>query len=269
MANIKNYALITGATEGIGYELAKLFAQDKYNLIIVSRHQADLEQKAAEFSKHGIDVITIAKDLFKREQTYELCKEVEKRGLQVDILVNNAGQGAYGLFKDNDIQRELDIIELNIAATTILTKHFLQGMVKRNSGKILNLASIASTTPGPWQAVYHGTKSFVLTFSEGLRSELKDTEISVTALLPGATDTDFFNKAKMNASKIVQDEDSLADPAQVAKDGYKALMDGDDKVVSGFKNKMMVGMSHITPDPALAEQMKNMQEPADGQQSEK
>ncbi len=261
MTQNKNYALITGATDGIGYELAKLFAKDHYNLIIVARDKAELEQKADEFRQHGIDVITIAKDLFKREQTLEVCEEIKSRGVQVDVLVNNAGQGAYGLFKDNELDRELDIIELNIAATVILTKHFVREMVGRNNGRILNLASIASTAPGPWQAVYHGTKAFILSFSEGLRSELKDTDVTVTALLPGATDTDFFNKADMNESKIVQDKDSLSDPADVAKDGYDALMSGKDKIVSGLKNKMMVGMSHVTPDPALAEQMKNMQEP--------
>lgn len=262
MTNNQKFALITGATTGIGYELAKLFAKDKYNLIIVSRSQDEMDIRAQEFRQEGIEVITIAKDLFKREEAFALCDEIQNRGLQVDVLVNNAGQGAYGLFKDNDIERELSIIDLNIAATVIITKYFVKQMAARNSGKILNLASIASTTPGPWQTVYHGTKAFVLSFSESLRSELKDTDITVTALLPGATDTDFFNKADMNASKIVQDKDNLADAADVAKDGYDALMAGKDKVVSGFKNKLQVTMSHILPDTMVAEQTKNQQEPA-------
>ena len=261
MTNQKNYALITGATQGIGYELAKLFVKDKYNLVIVARHQNELDEKAAEFSQNGIDVITIAKDLFERKQAFELCEEVRAKGIQVDVLVNNAGQGAYGLFEDNDIERELAIIDLNIASLTILTKHFVKEMRQRNSGKILNLASIASRAPGPWQAVYHGTKAYVLSFSESLRSELIDTEITVTALLPGATDTDFFNKADMNASKVVSDPDDLSDPADVAKDGYDALMAGKDKIVSGFKNKVMTTLGNITPDPMQAEQMKKMQEP--------
>jgi len=195
MSSNHNYALITGATSGIGYELAKLFAKDNYNLVIVARSQGELESKAKEFkSQYGVEVVTIAKDLFKREEAFALCQKVTAKGIQVDVLVNNAGQGAYGLFQDNDIEKELGITDLNIASLRIITKHFVKEMTTRNSGKILNLASIASEVPGPWQAVYHATKAFVLSFSEALRSELKDTKITVTALQPGATDTDFLIK---------------------------------------------------------------------------
>ena len=262
MSNTK-YALITGATSGIGYELAKLFAKDNYNLIIVSRNQQQLDVTAKELRENGIDVITFAKDLFNRNEVFSLCEDVKLTGIQVDVLVNDAGQGAYGLFQDNDIERELKIIDLNIGALTILTKHFLKEMVARNDGKILNLASIASETPGPWQAVYHGTKAYVLSLTEAIREEVKDTNITVTALLPGATDTDFFNKAGMQNAKIVQDKESLSNPADVAKDGYDALMSGDDKIISGFKNKVMVGMSHITPDTVVAHNMNEMQKPVD------
>lgn len=261
MTDYKKYALITGATSGIGLELAKLFAQDNYNLVIVARDQSELDATAGQLSTYGIEVVTLAKDLFVRDEAFLLYDEVKAQGIEVDVLVNNAGQGAYGLFQDNDIEKELKIIDLNIASTIILTKAFLKDMVARNSGKILNLASIASTTPGPWQAVYHGTKAFVLSFTEALRSEVKETEITVTALLPGATDTDFFNKAGMTESKAVQDKESLSDPADVAKDGYEALMAGKDKVVSGFKNKVQVALGNITPDTMLAEQMKSQQEP--------
>jgi len=262
MSEDKNYALITGATEGIGYELAKLFAKNGYNLIIVSRHAEELEKRAAEFRPLGIEVIPIAKDLFRKEQAFALCEEVELKKIKVDVLVNNAGQGVYGLFKDNEVEREMDIIDLNIASTVILTKHFVKGMLSRNGGKILNLGSIASKTPGPWQAVYHGTKAFVYSFSEAIRHELKDSNITVTALLPGATDTDFFNKADMQRSAIVQDKSSLSDPADVAKDGYDALMSGTDKIISGFKNKAMIGMSNIMPDTAVAAMMDKQQKPA-------
>lgn len=264
MTNSKNYALITGATEGIGYELAKLFAKDNYNLIIVARHQDELDKRAEEFRQQGIEVIAIAKDLFKREEAFALCEEVKARGIEVNVLVNNAGQGVYGLFKDTELERELDIVDLNIAATIILTKHFVKDMIARKEGKILNLASIASKTPGPWQSVYHGTKAFVYSFSEGIRHELKDHNITVTALLPGATDTDFFNKADMTESTIVQ-ETSLSDPADVAKDGYDALMSGDDKIISGLKNKAMIGMANIMPDPAVAAMMDKQQRPVDNE----
>jgi uncharacterized protein len=133
-------------------------------------------------------------------------------------------------------------------------------MVARGNGKILNLSSIASKLPGPWQSVYHGTKAFVQSFTEAVRSEVKGSGVTITALLPGPTDTDFFNKADMQESKMVQ-EQKLYDPADVARDGYKALMDGDDMVISGFKNKMQVAMGNITPDGMLADQMNKMQEP--------
>lgn len=262
MNSTKNYALITGATEGIGYELAKLFVKDNYNLIIVARHREELEQRAQEFRQQGVEVIPIVKDLFKREEVLALCEEVTAKGIEVNILVNNAGQGVYGLFKDTELERELDIIDLNIAATVVLTKHFSKQMIARKEGKILNLASIASKTPGPWQSVYHGTKAFVYSFSEAIRYEFKEHNITVTALLPGATDTDFFNKADMNESKIVQ-ETNLADPADVAKDGYDALMSGDDKVISGFKNKAMLGMANVMPDTAVAAMMNEQQKPVD------
>jgi len=269
MGDTKNYALITGATEGIGYELAKLFASDGYNLVIVARHEDELKKRAAEFSQQGVDVIAIAKDLFNKENAFALCAEVQSRNITVDVLVNNAGQGVYGLFKDTEVERELEIIDLNIASTVILTKHFAKQMIARNYGKILNLASIASKTPGPWQSVYHGTKAFVYSFSEAIRHELKENNITVTALLPGATDTDFFNKADMLQSSIVQDKSSLADPADVAKDGYDALMSGEDKIISGFKNKAMIGMSNILPDTAVAAMMDKQQRPADKQSDSK
>lgn len=265
MSDNGKYALITGATSGIGYELALLFAKDQYNLVIVSRDEQQLEVKAQEFRQHGVEVVTIAKDLFNREEAKSIYDEVKGKGIEIDVLVNDAGQGVYGLFKDNELDRELDIIELNISAVVILTKHFLQDMVSRNSGKILNLASIASKTPGPWQAVYHGTKAFVLSFSEAIREELKETDITVTALLPGVTDTDFFNKADMNSSKAVQDEDSKADPAGVAKDGYEALMSGKDKVISGLKNKLQMGITNVTPDTMVAHNMNEMQKPVDSE----
>ena len=263
MSNTTKYALITGATSGIGLELAKLFAKDHYNLIIVSRNQQELDKTAKELQQNGVDVITIAKDLFNRDEVFSLCEEVKRTGIQVDVLVNDAGQGVYGLFKDNDMDRELKIIDLNIGALTILTKHFLKEMVSRNEGKILNVASIASETPGPWQAVYHATKAYVLSLTEAIREEVKDTNITITALQPGVTDTDFFNKAGMNDSKAVQDKEAMANAANVAKDGYDALMAGKDKVVSGFKNKLQMAMGNVTPDSTLAHMVNEQQKPVE------
>jgi short-subunit dehydrogenase len=253
------YALVTGASSGIGFELAKLFAEDGHNLIIVARTRADLEKTATELSQYGVDVVSIAKDLFEPNAAFELYDEIKGKGLTVDVLVNDAGQGQFGLFVESDIRRLLDIIQLNVVSLTSLTHLFLKDMVARNEGKVLQLASIASELPGPWQAVYHATKAYVLSFTEALINELKDSAVSMTALQPGATETDFFNKADMQDSKIL--DTKLSDPAKVAKDGYEALMKGDDKVVSGFKNKAMVGMSNVMPDTMVAEQMNKMQKP--------
>jgi hypothetical protein len=256
------YALVTGATSGIGYELAKLFAEDGHNLIIVARTEEDLQQKASEFrQQYGIDVVTISKDLFQPGAPFELYEEVKRRNLLVDVLVNDAGQGQYGLFVEADITRLLEIIQLNVTALTVLTHLFLKDMVARNEGKILQLASIASELPGPWQAVYHASKAYVLHLTEGLIRELKDSAVTMTALQPGATDTDFFNKADMQESKIL--DTKLSDPAKVAKDGYQALMKGDDKIVSGLKNKIMVGSSNVMPDTVVAAQMDKLQQPRD------
>ncbi|RYE31210.1 MAG: SDR family oxidoreductase [Sphingobacteriaceae bacterium] len=262
METNKKYALITGATSGIGYELAKLFAKDQYNLVIVARNTEELEKASNEFKQSGVEVITISKDLSNVEAPLEVYNEIKSKGIQIDVLVNDAGQGQYGLFSETDIERELEIIRLNIGATIALTKPFLKEMIARKDGKILNLSSIAGKTPGPYQAVYHGTKAFVQSFTEAIRSENKDNGVTITALLPGATDTDFFNKADMNDSKIVQDG-GMSSAADVAKDGYDALMSGDDMVISGFKNKAMIGLTNLTPDHLVADMMKSQQEPVD------
>ena len=261
------YALVTGGTSGIGYELAKLFAEDGHNLILVARTQEDLDRVSIELSdQYGVQVETIAKDLFQPQAPFELYDEVKANGYIIDVLVNDAGQGQYGLFVEGDIQRYLDIIQLNVSSFTALNYLFVKDMVARHEGKILQLASIASVTPGPWQAVYHATKAYVLSLTESLINELKDTGVTMTALQPGVTDTDFFNKADMNESKAVEDKSKMADPAKVAKDGYEALMSGDDKTISGFKNKAQIGMSKLMPDTMVAEQMRKQQEPVNKDQ---
>lgn len=256
MENQQKTALITGGTSGIGKELAKLFAKDNYNLILVARDQSELDATAKELCGQ---VETISKDLSKMDEAFALCQEIGDR--QIDVLVNDAGQGVYGLFKDNDIERELDIIHLNICATVILTKHFVQQMAARGEGKILNLGSVAGKLPGPWQAVYHATKAFVLSFTTAIREELKDSGITFTALMPGATDTDFFNKAGMQDSKVVQDKEALADPAEVAKEGYEALMAGKDRVIAGWKNSVEVHAANLMPDSSVAHTMYEQQKP--------
>ncbi|EJL75921.1 SDR family NAD(P)-dependent oxidoreductase [Chryseobacterium populi] len=262
MERKKQYVLITGATSGIGYELAKLFAKGGYDLIIVVRDHEELKNKSQEFKNYGVNVICISKKLLLQDEVYALYSELKLNGITPEILVNNAGQGVYGKFTDTDIHREIDIVNLNITSVIILTKLFLKDRLVKGSGKILNLASIASKSPGPWQSVYHGTKAFILSWSEAIREELKDTGITVTALLPGPTDIDFFNKADMNTSKILQDKDHLASAAEVTLDGYNALMSGNDKLISGFKNKLTVAISNLTTYNMAARTMGEMQKPA-------
>lgn len=261
---MKNYTLITGGTSGIGRALADIFARNGYNLILVSRSMENLQRAQQDLIKEGVDVKIIQKDLMQPGTAREVYNEVMQQGIMVDILVNDAGQGQYGKFIEQDIYRELDIIQLNICALVEMTKYFLKDMVARGEGKILNLSSIASKQPGPYQSVYHGTKAFVQSFTEAIRAEIAEEpelKITITALLPGVTDTDFFNKADMNESKIVQDKSEMADPAKVAQDGFEALMAGQDMIVSGMKNKAQVAMSAVMPDSMVAERAKKQQEP--------
>ena len=254
------YALITGGTSGIGYELAKLFATDGYSLVIVARNEDNLEAKANEFStQYGIQVETISKDLSQPNAPFEVYDEVKAKGIRIDVLVNDAAQGQHGAFVETDLQRELQIVQLNIVAYLVLTKLFLKEMVARNEGKILQVASIGGKLPGPYISVYHATKAFIVNHTEALANELKDTNVTITALLPGPTDTDFFNKADMEDTKLVQ-EGSLDDPAKVAKDGYTALMSGKSEIISGLKNKAQVGMGHIMPDTMTAGMIRKQME---------
>jgi short-subunit dehydrogenase len=262
-------ALITGATSGIGRELANCFAQDKYNLVIVARDQAELDHTAAELrQQYSIEVTLIAADLFERDAPFRVYEQVKAQGIQIDVLVNDAGQGIYGTFDTTDVNRELDIIQLNIGAYVVFTKLYLQEFKARNEGKILFVGSIAGELPGPLQAVYHGTKAFVNSFVESIQEENKDNNVTITNLLPGVTKTDFFEKAHMTHAKNVADGQG-ADPADVAKDGYKALMNGEGRIISGFMNNVQVGMSKVMPDPLVAAQVHKQSEPVDGDESAK
>jgi uncharacterized protein len=258
METTKTYTLITGGTSGIGYELAKIFAKNGHHLILVARDVADLTITRNELLESGVDVQIISKDLFDKQSPFDLYNEICEKGYDVEILVNNAGQGQYGEFSETQIHRELAIIQLNISSLVVLTKLFLQDMLKKGRGRILNLSSVTSKAPGPFNSVYHGTKAFVQSFTQAIAEEVKDKGITITALLPGATDTDFFNKADMQQSKIVKGK--LDDAKKVAQDGYDALMKGEQMVVSGFKNKVKVAMSNVLSDKAAAKSMKKEQE---------
>ena len=261
--NNGKYALITGATSGFGYEFCKLFARDGYNLVMVARSHDRLQDICTQITKEfGVDAWPLAKNLFYPEAAKEIYDAVVQRGITVDVLVNDAGQGEHGYFVENELQRELDIIQLNVTSLVALTKYFLRDMVARNEGKILQVASLLAVYPTPLMAVYAGSKAFVLAFTESVINELKDTNVTMTALMPGASDTDFFHKAGAEHT-YVYNETSLSEPEAVAKDGYEALMKGERKIVSGLKNKMQAAMTNVMPDKALAGMMRKQMEPSD------
>ncbi len=185
------------------------------------------------------------------------------------MLVNDAGQGQYGTFDTTDIERELAIIQLNIGACVVFTKLYLREMLARDEGKILLVGSIAGELPGPLQAVYHGTKAFVNSFAESIQEENKDRNVTITALLPGLTDTDFFDKADMTRAKNVVEKSGMAEPADVAKDGYQALMNGENRVISGLMNKVQVSASNVIPNELVAANVHSQSKPVDGDESAK
>ncbi|RBP47771.1 hypothetical protein DES53_101570 [Roseimicrobium gellanilyticum] len=245
-------ALITGASSGIGLHLAHEFAGHGHPLILVAPSSAELEGLKMEIkTNHGVKVEVIPKDLERPEAAREVYVAVEQLGESVEILVNNAGHGMRGKAWEIPIEEDISMVRLNIEAVLRLTKLFIQPMIERGSGKILNTASIAGFEPGPMLAVYHATKAFVLSWSEALTIELEDSGVGVTALCPGATDTDFFPKADMVAVKAFQGSNVMA-PQEVAKAGYDGLMKGELFVVPGGMNKMLVAARRILPESTQA-----------------
>jgi len=250
MTTNQKYALITGGTSGIGYELSKLFAKDGYNLIIVSRSDERLDDVAREFEQQfNIEVKTLAKDLFKPGAAKEVYEQTTQWGIPVNVLVNNAGQAEYGAFAETDLDRDIDLVHLDIIALMSLTKYYLKDMLARNEGKILNLASSLAKSPTPLMAVYAASKAFVLSFTEALVQEVKDSNVTLTALMPNATDTDFFHKAKATET-VAYKKMTFYKPEEIAEAAYEGLMVGTDKVVPGVMNKVQTAVNNILTDNA-------------------
>jgi short-subunit dehydrogenase len=253
-------AVVTGASSGIGLELAKQFAQHNFDLLVTSAGNG-IHEATKSLAGYGVDVRTVQVDLADYEGVENLYARIRETGRPVDAIAINAGVGAGGSFVNgNSLEEELNIINLNIKSSVHLAKRVVPDMVSRGSGKILFTSSIAATMPGPFSAVYHASKAFVQSFSQAIRNELKDTGVTVTALMPGATETNFFRRAHMEDTKVGASEKD--DPAEVARDGFEALMAGDDHVVAGsFKNKVNTTMAHILPDTVVAEQGRKKSEP--------
>ena len=240
-------ALITGASSGIGLELAKEFAKDKINLIIVARTEGKLKELAAELqNKFGITVHILAKDLSNYNTAKEIFDWCNQNNIAVDYLVNNAGFGDFGFFVDSDWEKQLQMINLNIATLTYFTRLFLPGMVQRKFGKVLNVASTAAFQPGPTMSVYFATKAYVLHFSEAIVNELIGTGVTVTALCPGATESGFQIAAAMEESKMVKGK-KLPTSAEVAAYGYKAMNDGKAVAIHGMMNYLMANSVRFAP----------------------
>ena len=257
-------AVVTGASSGIGRELAAQFAAHDFNLVIAAE-DSDIETVAMGIRDAGTTVDAVQVDLASDGGVDELYARIEATGRPVDALALNAGVGAGGAFAtDTDLAGELRLIDLNVRSTVHLAKHVVADMVARGEGRILFTSSIASTMPGSFQAVYNASKSFVQSFAIALREELKDTGVTVTSLMPGPTDTDFFARARMLDTRIGRSK-SKDDPADVARDGFEALMNGDERVVSASLSTKLQGHgSRLMPDRLKAKLHRGMAEPGKG-----
>jgi len=245
MSNQKELTLITGASMGIGKELAREFASHGHDLILVARSIDKLNEVSKELSqKFNIKAHVISKDLLNPNTCEELYQEVKSKNLNVEILVNNAGFGLYGEFAKTDLKKEQEMIDLNIKVLTNLSKLFVKDMVQNKKGKILNTASVAGYFPGTLMAVYYATKAYVVSFSQALAGELKGSGVTVSALCPGFTESDFHKNAEINFKRPA---DTLRMPAdRVAKTAYRGLISRKQIIVPGFMNQLMVFLSKVT-----------------------
>lgn len=254
--NTGKLAIVTGASSGIGYELAKCCAADGFDLLIAA-DEPEIEQAADDFKKLGVQVQAVQADLSTTEGVDTLYAAA--RGRAVEALLANAGIGLGGAFLKQDFAEVRHVIDTNITGTIYLAQKVGNEMAARGRGRILFTGSIAGFTPGSFNATYNGTKAFIDSFSFALRNELKDTGVTVTCLMPGATETEFFERADMMDTKIGQSKKD--DPVDVAKAGYDAMMSGEGDVVTGLKNKVMSAAALFTPSDTLAEQHRKRAEP--------
>lgn len=253
----EKFAIITGASTGIGFELASIAAENGYDLLVAADEPL-IHSAAADFRRHGVDVQSVEVDLSTVDGVDRLLAAAG--GRSVDLLCANAGRGLGHGFLDQDVADWRRVIDTNVTGTLYLLHKVLKAMVARDAGKVLITGSIAGFIPGSFQAVYNGSKAFIDSFADAIRNELKDAEgVTITTLMPGPTETEFFDRADMLDTKVgAQEKD---DPAKVARDGWDALMNGDAHIVSGWKNKMQAAAAHVTPAALLAEQHRKLAEP--------
>ena len=256
-----SFAVVTGASSGIGLELAKQFAAHGFDLLIVA-DSPKIGEAASVLKGYNVAISDAQIDLAKPAGVEELYRVIREAGRPVDAIALNAGVGAGGDFvRETALDADFNVIDLNVRSTVHLAKLVLKDMVQRGQGRVLFTSSIAATMPGTFNAVYNASKAFVQSFAQAIRNELKDTGVTITALMPGATETNFFHRAGMEDTKVGTSEKD--DPADVAKTGFQALMSGEDHVVAGsFKNKLQSTMAHVLPDTVTAEMHRKQAEPA-------
>jgi short-subunit dehydrogenase len=251
------FAVVTGASSGIGLELAKQFAEHGFD-VLVAAEDAGISDAASALRGYGVEARAVQVDLARYEGVEELAAHIDR---PIDAIALNAGVGVGGDFRETDLDAELRLIRLNVDSVVHLTKRVLPSMTARGEGRLLYTASIASTMPAPFEAVYGASKAFVLSFAEAIRNEVKDTGVTVTALMPGPTETEFFARADMLDTKVGAD-DSKDDPALVARQGFEALMKGDDAVVAGTLSTRLQGrINELLPETVKAAMHRRMSEP--------
>lgn len=257
---MKNVALITGASSGIGKDFATIHASKLGDMVIIARRGEKLNEIKKELeSKYGVKVVVIVKDLSLPEAPKEVYDELKAQNIEIDILINNAGFGGIGKFHEREWEKDAQMIDLNVRALTELTRRFLPDFLSRNKGHVLNVASTAALLPGPLQAVYYASKAYVRSFSLAIAAELFDTNVKVTALLPGATDTEFGSTSGMDKTSLFNKPfSSMA----VAKTGYEAMMKGKLETKAGltFGQKVMMAFLPFTPMKMILKQVKSMQQ---------
>ncbi len=257
---MKKTALITGAAGGIGKEFANIHASQNDNIVAVDLNAEGLAALKNELERqYDIEVYTIVKNLAQLSSAEEIYDEVKSQGIEVDYLINNAGFGGVGKFHEREWEKDLAMIQVNVIALTSLTRYFLPDFVARNSGRILNVSSTVSLVPGPLQAVYFATKAYVTSFSNSLSGELHDSNVTVTALLPGATQTGFGASSGMDKTSIYKKPASATD---VAKDGYNAMMEGKLEVISGlpWTQRLEIAFAPLAPKRMLLDRIRREQE---------
>ena len=252
----RQFAIVTGASSGIGYHLARECAQAGFDLLVAA-DRAEIHPAAADFRGLGVEVDAVECDLATTEGVDALVSAVA--GRPIDALLANAGHGLGNAFLDQDWDEIRDVVDTNVTGTLYLVHRVAPSMRQRGSGRILFTGSIAGFIPGTFQAVYNGTKAFIDSFSFALRNELKDSGVTVSVLMPGPTETDFFERADMMDTNVGTAKKD--DPADVAKVGFKAMMAGEGDVVAGLKNKLQVAVANVTPSAVLAEQHRKLAEP--------